>query len=112
MNAESPREAALSGLSYPSMYQKVREENSTFFEENFSNSSTTLYPEPDLDPSNTDIIGAMNALYQERRNHSESCIFLKYLDEHKKLIITLQTKDLVLIMFSTDLKQFFERNVG
>ena len=87
-------EVAISDISYPSMYQNVTDGKFLFFDKKPSKLSELYYLEPGFYPSVTDIVEAMNILIQERHNHSENCI--KYLEERKKLRLTLQMKDPVL----------------
>ena len=57
------------------------------FDKKFSNSSEFYYLEPDLYPSITDIVEAMNTLFQERHNHSENCITVKASQRTQKVEI-------------------------
>ena len=77
LNLEGQWEVAISGISYPSMYQKVTEGKIMFFDTKLSKSSEFYYLEAGLYPSNTDNVEAMNTLIQERHNHSENCITVK-----------------------------------
>ena len=60
-----------------------------FFDEKLSKSSEFYYLEPELYPSITDIVEALNTLIQERRNHSENCITVKVSRRTQKVAIYL-----------------------
>ena len=69
VNLEGQWEVALSEISYPSMYQNITE----FFHEKLSKSSSTYNLKPGLYTFITDIVEAMNTLFQEKNNHNETC---------------------------------------
>ena len=97
LNMESQWEVANSETSYPSLYQNFMEGKFMFFGKKLSKSSEFFHPEPDLF-SFTDIVEAMNTLIQEtERITAKTVSQLKFLEERKKLRITLQLKDLVLL---------------
>ena len=77
LKLEGQREVTIPETSYASKYQNVTEGKSKFFDlKNFQ--IKKLYSmEPDLYPSVTDIVEAMNTPFQERHYHSESCITVK-----------------------------------
>ena len=96
LNPEGQWEVAMSEISYSSMYQNVTEGSFGFFDKKLSKSPEFCYLEPGLYPSITDIVEAMNTLFQERHNHSENCITLKLSRRTQKMRFTLQMKDFVL----------------
>ena len=77
LNLDGQWEVAISGISYPSMYQNVMEGKIMFFDKKLSKSSEFFFLEPSLYPSITDIAEAVNILIQERHNDSENCIKVK-----------------------------------
>ena len=90
VNLEGQWEVAIS------MYPNITEGNFKFFDKKLSKSTSTYSIEPGLYTSITDIVEAMNTLIQERKNHNETCITARFLAEHKKLYLCLQTIALVL----------------
>ena len=109
LNLDGQWEVAISEISYPSMYQKVTEGKSMFFDKKLWKSSEFYYLEPGLYPSITDIVEAMNILIQERHNHSENCIKVKVSRKTQKVEIYLA---IGLAFFSADLGHIFVSNVG
>ena len=69
MNLEGQWVVAISEISYPSMYKYVTVGKFKLFDKKLSKSSAFYYLEPDLYPSITDILEAMNTLIQEGHNH-------------------------------------------
>ena len=113
LNIDGQWEVAISEISYPSMYQNVTERKleKFFFDKKFSKSLEFYYLEPGLYSSITDIFEAMNILIQERHNHSENCIKLKFSRRRQKVEIYLANEESGLAFFSTDLGHFGS-NVG
>ena len=72
LDLEGQWQVAISGKPYSSMNQNVTEGKFRFFDKKLSNSTELYYLEPDLYPSITDIVEAMNTLIQDRHNHSEN----------------------------------------
>ena len=112
LNLDGQWEVAISEISYPSMYQNVTEGKFMFFDKNFSKSSELHYLEPDLYPSITDIVEAMNILIQERHNQSENCIKVKVSRKTQKVENYLANETSGLAFFSTDLRHIFGSTVG
>ena len=112
LKLEGRWQVAFSEISYPSMYQNLREGNFMFFDKKRSKSSEFLYLEPGLYPSITDIVEAMNILIQERHNHSENFIKVKVSRRTQIVEIYLANKGSGLACFSTDLGRIFDSNVG
>ena len=112
LNLDGQWEVAISEISYPSMYQNVTEGKFMFFDKKLPKSSEFYYLEPGLYPSITDIIEAMNILFQERHNHSENCIKVKVSQRTQKVEIYLANEGSGLAFFSTDLGHIFGSNVG
>ena len=83
-----------------------------FFDKKLSKSSKFYYLEPGLYPSSTDIVEAMNILFQERHNHSVNCIKIKVSRRTQKVEIYLGNEASGLAFFSTGLGHIFESNVG
>ena len=94
------------------MYQKITEGKFKFFDETFSQSTTTYNLEPGLYTSITDIVEAMNMLIQERDNHNETCITVKVSRRTQKVVIMLANDISGLAFCSTDLGHIFGNNVG
>ena len=110
LNLEGQWEVAISELSYPSMYQNVTEGKFMFFDKKLSKSSEFYYLEPRLYPFITDIVEAMNSLFQERHNHSENCITVKVSQRTQKVYLANDRSGLA--FFSTDLEHILGSNVG
>ena len=66
-----------------------------FFDLKVSNSSEFYYKEPGVYPSVTDNVEAINTLFQEGHNHSESCITVKVSRRTQEVEIYLAKKNLV-----------------
>ena len=112
MNLEGQWEVAISKISYPSLYQNVKEGNFMFFHKQLSISSEFYYLEPGLYPSITNIVEAINILIPERHNHSGTCIKVKVSRRTQKFEIHLANEASGLPFFSTDLGHIFGSNVG
>ena len=112
LNLDGQWEVAISEISYPSMYRNVTEGKFTFFDKKLSKSSEFYNLEPGLYPSITDIVEAMNTLFRERHNQSESCITVKVSRKTQKVEIYLAKEGSGLAFFSTDLGHFFGSTVG
>ena len=112
LNLEGQWEVAISGRSYPSRYQNVTEGKLLFFDENFSKSSEFQDLEPGLYPSFTDFVEAKNTAFQERHNHSESCITIKVSGRTQKVYIYLAKEISGFAFVITDLGHFFGSFVG
>ena len=78
----------------------------------FSNSSEFYYLEPGLYSSITNFVEAMNTLFQEKHNHSESCITVEVSRRMQKVDFYLANEGSGLAFFSTDLRHIFGSNVG
>ena len=96
LNLEGQWEVAISEISYPSMYEITTEGKLMFFEEKLSKSSEFYYLEPGFYSSILDIVEAMNNLIKEDTITAKTELQLKFLEERKKVRLTLQMKDLVL----------------
>ena len=112
LNLDGQWEVAISEISYPSMYQNVTEGKFMFFDKKLSKSSEVYYLQPGLYPSITDIVEAMNTLIHERHNHRENCVTVKVSRRTQKVEIYLANEGSGPAFFSTDLRHFFESNVG
>ena len=112
LNLDGQWEVAISEISYPSIYQNVKEGKFMFSDKNVSKSFEFFYLEPGLYPSITDIFGAMNVLIRERHNHSENCITIKMSRRTQKVDIYLAKEGSGLALFSTDLGHIFGSNIG
>ena len=111
VNLEGQWEIANSKISYPSMYQNITEGKFKFFDEKFSNSTSTYNLEPGLCTSITDIVEAMNTLIQERNNHNETCITVKVSRRTQKNVFMLANDTSGLVFCSTDLGHIYGNNV-
>ena len=89
VNLEVQWEVAISELSYPSMYQKIPEGYFMFFDKKFVKSTSTYNLEPGLYTSITDIVAALNTLIQDRNNHNETCITVKFSRRTQKVVILI-----------------------
>ena len=112
VNLEGQWEVAISEMSYPSMYQNITEGKFKFFDKKLSKSTSTYSTEPGLYTSITDIVEAMNTLFQERNNHNETCIKVKVFRRTQKVVIMLANESSGLAFCSTDLGHIFGNNVG
>ena len=112
VNLEGQWEVSILEISYPSMYQNITEGKFKFFDEKNSKSTSTYNLEPGLYTSITDIVEAMNTLKQERNNHNETCITVKFSRRTQKIVIMLANDNSGLAFFSTDLGHNFGNKVG
>ena len=112
VNLEGQWEVAISETSYPSMYQNITEGKFKFFDQKLSKSTSTYNLEPGLYTSITDIVEAMNRLFQERNNHHETCIGVKVSRKTQKVVILLANDTSGLAFCTTDLGHIFGNNVG
>ena len=71
-----------------------------------------FYLDPGLYPSITDIVEAMNTLFQENHNHSENCITVKVSRRTQKVEIYFAIERFGLAFLSTDVGNIFGSNVG
>ena len=71
LNLEGQSGVAISEISYPSMYQNIREGKFKLFDEKRLKSTPTYNLEHGLYTSITDIVEAMNMLVQERNNQTK-----------------------------------------
>ena len=94
------------------MYQNVKEGKILFFDKKFSKSSEFYYLELGLYPSITDIVEAMNTLFQERHNHSENCMTVKVSRRTQKVETYLANERSGLAFFGTNLAHIFGSNIG
>ena len=112
VNLEGQLEVAISEISYPSMYQSITERYFKFFDKKLSKSMSTCNLGPGLYTSKIDIMEAMNTLIQERNNHNETCVTVKFSRRTQKVVIMLANDSSGLAFCSTDLGHFFGNNVG
>ena len=111
VNLDGQWEVAISEVSYPSMYQNVKEGKFMFYDEKLSKTTEDYYLEPGLYSSITDIVEAMTTLIQERNNHRDTCITIKVSRVTHKVKIYLENKQSSLAIFSTDLGHIFGGDV-
>ena len=107
---EGQWEVAISETSNPSMYQSITERNFKFFDEKLSKSASTYNLKPGLYTSITYIVKAMNTPIQERNNHNETCITVKFSLRTQKVVIMLANDTSAFC--STDRDHIFGKNVG
>ena len=86
--------------------------NSRFFEKTLSKTWKNCYLEPGLSLFYTDIIQATDAIFQERHNHSESCITVRMSQWTQKVEIYLANEESDLSFFNTDLGHNYGSNVS
>ena len=91
---------------------KCQGKNFMFFDQKLSMLSKFYYLEPDLYPSITDIVEAMNNLFAENQNHSEICITVKVTRRTQRVRIHLANEKSGLAFFITGLGHIFGKNVG
>ena len=77
VNLDGQREALISEIYYPSMYQNVAEGLFKFYDEKLFKTTEAYYVKPGLYSSKTEFLEAMNTVIPERNNHRESCITIK-----------------------------------
>ena len=109
---EGQGEVAISGISYPSMYQNITEGYFKFFDEKLLKSTSIYNLEPGLYTSITDIVEAMNTLIQEGNNHNETCITFKVSRRTQKVVTKLANDSSGLAFCSTGLGHIFGNKVG
>ena len=112
VNLEGQWEVAISGISYPSMYQNKTEVKFKFFDEKISKSTSTYNLEPGLYTFSLDIVDAMDALIQGRNNPNQTCITVNISGRRKKVVIILTNDTSGIKLGSTDLGDFFGNNMG
>ena len=112
VNLEGQWEVAISEKSYPSRYKNITQGYCKFFDEKLSKSMSTYNLEPVLYTSITYIVEAMNTLIQEKNNHNETCITVKFSQRSQKVVIILAYDTSGLAFCSTDLGHIFGNNVG
>ena len=83
-----------------------------FWWKKLSKSSDFYYLEPGLYPSITHFVEGMNTFFQERHNHSESCITVKVTGKRQKVEIYFANEGSGLAFSSTDLWHIFSSNAG
>ena len=83
-----------------------------FFDGELSNSTEFYYLETGLFLSITDIVEAVNTLFQERHNPSKGCITAKGSRRAKKVEIYFAKEGSGFAFFLTDLEHPFGSNVG
>ena len=89
LNLEGQWEVAISGLSYPSLYQNVTVGKLMFFDTKQSNSSEYYYLKPGIYHSFSDFSEAMNALIPGSHIHTENSIVVKVSRRNLKIEIGL-----------------------
>ena len=111
-NLEGQTECAISEISYPSIYEDVTEGTFMFFDGKILMLSEFDYLEPDLYPSITDIVEAMNTVIQERHNNSEICIKVMVSRRTQKVEFYLANEGSGFEFLRTDLGHILGSNVG
>ena len=76
-----------------------------FYDEKLSKTTEADYLEPGLYSSITDIVEAMNTLIQERNNHRDTCITIKFSRVRQKVKVYMANEESSLAIFSTDLEE-------
>ena len=94
------------------MYQNKTEGYFNFFDDKVSKSTSTYNLEPGLYTPITDIVEAMNTLIQEKNNHNETCITVKFSRRSQKVVAILANESSGLAFGSTDFGKIFGNNVG
>ena len=112
VNLERQWDVAISEISYPSMYRNITEGKFKFLDEKLSKSTSTYNLEPGLYTSITDIVEAMSMLIQERNNHNETCITVKFSHRTQKNVIMLGNDTSGLVSCSTDLGHICGNSLG
>ena len=105
-------EVAICEISYPSMYQNVREDKFMYFDDKLSKTTEAYNLEPGLYFSISDIPEAMNTLIQESNSHRDTCITMRgWGRETQKTKVFLTNEESILAIFSTNLGHFLEGGV-
>ena len=112
VNLQGQWKVAISEILYPSMYQNITHGKFKFFDEKLSKSSSTYNLEPGLYSSIAVIVEAMNRFIQQRNNHNETCITVKFSRRTQKVAIMLANDTTGLAFGSTDLGHSFRTIVG
>ena len=112
MDLDGQWEVAILEISYQSMYQNITQGKFKFFDEKFSNSTSTYNLEPGPYTFITDIVEAMKTLIQERNNHNKTCITVKVSRRTQKVVIMLANDTSGLGFCSIDLGLNFGNNAG
>ena len=107
VNLEGQWEVTVSEISYPSMYQNVREGNFLFHDSELSKTKDYYYPEPGLYHFITDIAEAMNSNTQNRNNYNTTCIGVKVDRRTQKIAFSPVKDESSLVIFSIDLAHIF-----
>ena len=79
--------------------------------EKLSKTTEAYYLEPGLYSSITDIVEAMNTVIQERNNHGDTCITIKFSRVTQIVKVYLAKEESSLAIFSTDLGHIFGGDV-
>ena len=74
-----------------------------FYDEKLSKTTEAYKLQPGMYSSITDIVEAMNTLIEERNNHRDTCITIKFGRVTQKLKVYLANEESSLAVFSTDL---------
>ena len=111
VNLDGQWEVAISKISYPSMYRNVTKGKFIFYDENLSKTTEAYYLEPGLYSSITDIVEALITLIQERNNHRDLCITIKFSRVTQKVKVYLAKEESSLAIFSSDLGHIFGGDV-
>ena len=74
-----------------------------FYEEKLSETTEAYYLDPGLYSSLTEIVEAMNTLIQERNNHRDTCITIKFSRVTQKIKVYLANEESSLAVFCTAL---------
>ena len=103
---EGQCEAAISEISYPSMYQNVTGEIFMFFEKIRSSSLEYYHLEPGSYHSTTDIVEPMNMIFQGSHSNTETSFGIKVSRRTQKIEIDSAKEGSVLAFFFTDMGHF------
>ena len=93
------------------MYENVTEGKILFHDNELSKTKDYYYLEPGLYHSNTNIVEAMNSLYQKLNNHNKTCIGVKVDCRTQKNAFSLVNDESSLVISSIDLGHHFWRDV-
>ena len=111
VNVECQWEAAVSDISYPSMYQNVTEGKFLFHDNDLSKTKDYYYLDAGLYHSITDIVEAMKSLIQSSNNHNTTCIGVTVDRRTQKTAFSPVNDEFSLVISSIDLGHIFGSHV-
>ena len=111
VNLEGQWEVAISEISYPSMYQNITVGKFIYAHKEYEKGET-LYLEPGLYSSITDIVEAMNNCLQNKWSLLRTFIKVQVVRSTQKIELTLENETSNLVLLSPDLVHIFGISTG